>query len=91
MNETNAKAVAIQILEYLAGDQEQLSRFMALTGIEASEMRQMAGSTPFMVALLDYLLGNEPTLLSFTAERNIAPDDILKARHCLERPIETSM
>ncbi|MBL4726548.1 MAG: DUF3572 domain-containing protein [Rhizobiaceae bacterium] len=91
MNETNAKALAIQILEYLAGDQEQLSRFMALTGIEVTELREMSQSTPFMVALLDYLLGNEPTLLSFAAERNIAPTDILKARHCLERPIETSM
>lgn len=91
MNETNAKALAIQILEYLAGDQEQLSRFISLTGIEVVEMREMAHSTPFMVALLDYLLGNEPTLLSFAAERNISPNDILKARHCLERPIETSM
>lgn len=91
MNETTAKALAIQILEYLAGDQEQLSRFIALTGIEVAEMREIAHETPFMVALLDYLLGNEPTLLSFAAERNIAPNDILKARHCLERPIETSM
>ncbi|MBL4600589.1 MAG: DUF3572 domain-containing protein [Rhizobiaceae bacterium] len=91
INKAGTETLAIQILEYLAGDGEQLQRFMALTGIEIDDIRQMSGTPELSVALFDYILGNEPTLLSFTSERAIAPESILKARHFLEPPIESSM
>lgn len=80
----NAEMIAIEALQYVAGDEEQLSRFVALSGLSPDQMRDQAGSTGFLVGILDYLLGDEPTLLAFAADRNLDPQTIAAARHVLE-------
>ena len=81
-----ATRLAISGLQYLGGDPEQLSRFVALTGIAPNAIRNQANSPAFLAAVLDYFLGDEPTLLAFAASFDIKPEDILKARHALVPP-----
>ncbi len=83
-----ASHVAIEGLQYLAGDTELLSRFVALTGMAPDDMRKAATSPEFLAAILDFYLGDEPTLLAFAASRDFAPEDIQKARFTLVPPQE---
>lgn len=83
-----ATQIAIDGLQYLAGDTEQLSRFVALTGMTPTDMRSAANSPEFLGAILDFYLGDEPTLLAFAASREIKPEDVQKARFVLDPPSE---
>ncbi|MEM7216691.1 MAG: DUF3572 domain-containing protein [Pseudomonadota bacterium] len=84
MTPENASDIAISGLQFIAGDTEQLSRFVSLTGMAPDEIREMAGTSGFMIAILDYLLGDEPTLLAFASGAGIAPEDIQKAKFALD-------
>ncbi|MEL7428985.1 MAG: DUF3572 domain-containing protein [Pseudomonadota bacterium] len=86
MTPETASDIAVSGLQYLAGDTEQLSRFIALTGITPQDMREQAHSPEFMAAVLDYYLGNEPTLLAFATSCDHKPEDVAKARYTLVPP-----
>ncbi|MEP9398396.1 DUF3572 domain-containing protein [Mesorhizobium sp. KR2-14] len=74
-----AEAIAIQALGFVASDPELLPRFLSITGIEASAIRQAAQEPGFLAGVLQFLLAHEPTLLSFCEASGIAPGEIAKA------------
>ena len=84
-----ADSIALQALQYLAGDTELLSQFFALTGMAPDDLRQTSGTTEFKAGLLDFYLSNEPALIAFSANCDIAPEDIQKARFQLQPPSHT--
>ena len=63
MNEEQAKIVALQALAYLVGDENVLHRFMALSGVELSDLRSRADDPSMLTGVLDFFLGFEPQLL----------------------------
>ncbi|MCP4182965.1 MAG: DUF3572 domain-containing protein [Hyphomicrobiales bacterium] len=79
-----SQMIAINGLQYLAGDKEQLERFLALTGCDPTDLRDNASSPEFLVGILEFFLGNEPTLLAFCSQYSINPEDISIAQHVLE-------
>ena len=83
MTPETAQNIAIAGLQYLAGDEVQLSRFVALSGISVEEIRQNASSEGFLVGILDYFLSDEATLIAFAANEGIQPEDIQKAKFAL--------
>jgi len=83
MTPETASTIAISGLQFIAGDDEQLSRFVSLTGVSPDEMRQVATSPAFLEAVLDFFMGDEPTLLAFAASANLKPQDIPRAKHTL--------
>lgn len=89
MTPETASDIAISGLQFIAGDSEQLSRFVALSGVSPDEMRSMAQSEAFLVAILDYFLGDEPTLLAFATSANIDPMDIPRAKQVFEPEVHT--
>ena len=84
MTPQSASDIAISGLQYIAGDSEQLARFVALSGMSPADMREIAQTREFMTAVLDYFLGDEPTLLAFAASTNLDPAEIAKAKHALD-------
>lgn len=74
-----AQNIAIAALSWIAADGEQISRFMALTGIEPDQIRQAANERGFLAGVLEFLMGHEPTLLQFCEENEINPADIQRA------------
>ena len=76
--------IAINALQYLAGDEQQLERFLALTGCHPSQLRENARSPGFLAGVLEFFMGNEPTLLAFCAHYSIDPQDIAGAHQWLE-------
>jgi hypothetical protein len=75
-----AHELAITALGFVAGAPEELSRFLALTGIEPGAIRAAATEPGFLGGVLAYIAGNERTLLAFATHAGIAPEDIEKAR-----------
>jgi hypothetical protein len=75
-----AVEMAIAALGYIAGMPEELSRFLALTGIAPDAIRAAAAEPGFLGGVLAYIAGNERTLLAFAAHAGIAPDEVEKAR-----------
>ena len=89
MTPETATNIAISGLEFIAGDEEQLSRFLALTGVEPGQVRELASSNAFLAAVLDFFMGDEATLLAFAASKAVDPSDVQKARYTLSPPENT--
>ena len=76
-----AEEVAILALGFIAGDDERLSRFLALTGIDPASIRSQIGERGFQLAILDHLFEDESLLLSFCAEINMDPARLVSIHH----------
>ena len=75
-----ARELAIVALEFIASDTEELSRFLALTGIDPGSIRIAAEEPGFLAGVLAYISGNERTLMAFAAHASVAPEEIEKAK-----------
>lgn len=82
-NRENAEALAIQALGFVAADPELLPRFLAITGIEASAIRQAAREPGFLAGVLQFIAAHEPTLLRFAEATGTPPQQVAAALHAL--------
>ena len=64
------------ILSWLANEPDMLSRFLALTGMTAGDLRGMADTPALATALAEFLLAHEPTLLAFCNATGLSPQTI---------------
>jgi hypothetical protein len=78
-----AEALAIQALNFLATEPERLSRFLALSGLEAQSIRTAAAESGFLAGVLAHLGEDEPLLVAFAAEAGVTPADVDQARRTL--------
>ena len=76
--------IALQLLAYIAGTPEILSRFMGLTGVDPAALRNRATDPAFQLAVLDYAMGDESLLLAFAADHGFAPEEIVQAHRRLQ-------
>jgi hypothetical protein len=79
----NAEALAIQALGFVASDPELLPRFLAISGIEASGIREAAREPGFLAGVLRFITAHEPTLLRFSEESGIPPQQVPAALRAL--------
>jgi hypothetical protein len=75
-----AVELAITALAFIANERDELSRFLALTGIDPGSIRAAAEEPGFLGGVLAYVAGNEHTLLALAAHARVAPEEIEKAR-----------
>jgi hypothetical protein len=78
-----AEGLAIQALSFIAGDGDQLGRFLAITGIGPAEIRAASAEPGFLAGVLDYVAGDEKMVTEFAAEMKIDPSYIGVARAVL--------
>lgn len=79
----NAEALAIQALGFIAADPELLPRFLAITGIEVQAIRQAAREPGFLAGVLQFIAAHEPTLLRFSEDSGIPPQEVSAALRAL--------
>ncbi|MGJ8570361.1 MAG: DUF3572 domain-containing protein [Hoeflea sp.] len=79
----DADDTAIAVLVWLAGEPELMGRFLALTGLEASNLREAAKEPGFLAGVLGFLMSHEPTLLDFCAATGTRPESISRAFRAL--------
>jgi hypothetical protein len=75
-----ARTLATVALGFIASDTKELTRFLALTGIDPGAIRIAAKEPGFLAGVLGYISGNERTLLAFAAHASVAPEEIETAR-----------
>lgn len=71
--EEGAEILALQALGWLASDENRLSRFLALSGLDGTTLRAEAASRDTARAVLDFLLADEALLLDFCEIAQIPP------------------
>jgi hypothetical protein len=70
----DAQAVALKAVAFIAADDELLSRFVALTGCGLDGIRRRISDAGFLGGVLDFILADEPTLLTFVAAADLVPE-----------------
>jgi len=78
-----AEQLAINALGFIASDPVLLNRFLALTGIEISDIRHAAAQPGFLAGVLQFIAAHEPTLLAFAEAESVPPADVVKALRTL--------
>lgn len=79
----SAEQIAINALGFIASDPVLLNRFLAITGIEASDIRHAAAQPGFLAGVLQFIAAHEPTLIAFSEAASVPPADIGKALRAL--------
>lgn len=78
-----ASELAMLALAYLAQDEDRVARFLALTGLDAGDVRALVADRGFQLAVLDHLAGDETMLMDFAAGMSVPPDAVGRARRAL--------
>lgn len=83
-----AELLAIAALGYLAADATRLERFLSISGLDPSRLREAATNSGFLLAVLDFFLEDESLLLAFAADQGLTPERVVRARTRLASPRE---
>lgn len=89
MSRAAAEAMAIQALGFIVADDTRIERFMALSGLDLSTLREAAAAPGFFAAVLDHLSADEDLLLAFAANAGHDPGTVAAAREALSPRDET--
>jgi hypothetical protein len=77
-------AIALAALAATLTDERRAARFLDLTGIGTDELRRRADQPALLSALIRFLEGHEPDLLSVSEQIGVRPDALVAARRTLE-------
>jgi Protein of unknown function (DUF3572) len=78
-----AMVIALNALGHIAGDEVLLQRFCRESGVDASDLRSLAGEPGFLGGVLDFMLADEARLLAFCEAERIQPGEPASARRAL--------
>jgi len=81
-----AEIVAIQALNFIAGDPERLGLFLAETGIGPDTLLKSAADPRFLASVLDFVLRNDATVAAFAKASELHPTSIAAAYEVLGDP-----
>ncbi|TYR33843.1 DUF3572 family protein [Mesorhizobium microcysteis] len=83
MDPAAAEQLAISALAFVASDPALLPRFLALSGIDAGQIRLAAGEPGFLAGVLQFILAHEPTLAAFCESTQTEPAHVSAALRAL--------
>lgn len=83
VSKENAEVYALQALGFILEDDQLRDRFLALTGINGSELRARVSEEGFLLNVLDFLVSHEPDLLNCSTAIDVKPEIILGAWYAL--------
>jgi Protein of unknown function (DUF3572) len=78
-----AEQLAIAALAFIAAEHDRFARFVDLSGITVDSIRAFAHEPDFLAGVLDHLVSDEALLVTFAAENEIDPHDVLATRDLL--------
>ncbi len=83
-----AELLAIKAISFIAEDDDRISRFLALSGVDAGDIRGRMADPVFLGGVLDYFLQYEPDLIEFAQWAEVDPMLPMKLRHLLPGGVE---
>jgi len=81
-----AEIVAVQALNFIAGQPELLGLFLAETGIGPDTLRKSAANPRFLASVLDFVLRDDETVKAFAKVSELHPTNVAAARQVLGDP-----
>jgi hypothetical protein len=78
-----AETLAVAAFSAITGDEERMSRFMAISGLRSDTIREAASSPRFFAGILDYVVSDEPLLIALATELNVKPERLMGAHLAL--------
>jgi hypothetical protein len=83
MNKDEAVGIALSAFAFITSDEERMSRFLAVSGLQPATIRSAASEPGFFAGILDYIASDEPLLLALAKELNAKPEHIMAAHWSL--------
>ncbi|USI71805.1 DUF3572 domain-containing protein [Sphingomonas morindae] len=83
-NYPDATVVALQALAWVLTEPSRADRLLALTGLDADDLRARATEPALLAAVLGFLAGHEPDLLACTEALSLPPEALIAAQSQLE-------
>jgi hypothetical protein len=83
-NPADAATLALSALAWTLGEPHRAERLLALTGLDADELRSRATEPALLAALLGFLEQHEPDLMACADALDIRPEDLIRAHRELE-------
>lgn len=82
-NALEGTTIALQLIAFLASDDERMERFSSLSGMGLGDLKDGTENPVFLGFLLDYALQDEALILSFAENQQISPQSLAVARRQL--------
>lgn len=76
----SAEAVALKAVAFIAADDQLLTRFVGLTGCGLDDLRARVADRAFLGAVLDFVLGDEATVVAFAEHEGFPAELPMLAR-----------
>lgn len=74
-----AETLALEALGFIAADDVELGRFLGLSGLTPDQLRARAGAPDTLLAVMEYVMGHEPTARAFAEAHGYRPEDLAHA------------
>ena len=75
----SAERLALDVLLWIAGDDDRLLPFLAASGLSPDTLRASAREPAFLVGVLDHVMGDENVLVACANGLGIKPERIAAA------------
>ena len=75
--------IALQLIAFLAADDEGMECFTSLSGMSLDDMKEGAENPVFLGFMLDYALQDEALILAFAENQQISPQTLALVRRQL--------
>ncbi|MFT7058673.1 MAG: hypothetical protein ACJASV_001175 [Pseudorhodobacter sp.] len=79
----SAEILALQVLEWLAADEELFPVFLGATGASVNDLASSAQNSAFLVSVLDFLLMDDAWIMAFCDARHLRYEAPMQARAAL--------
>lgn len=80
MNRQAAEVVAIDVLGWLAGEEDYFYRFLNMTGVDTGDIPGRSKNPEFLGFVLDFLLSDDNLVIEFCQHSNRANEVPMQAR-----------
>ena len=81
-----SERLAVEVLGWLAADEDLLFRFVAASGLEPGTLRESLHDPGFLGAVLDHVMSDEQSLLACAEALDVKPERIAAAWRTLGPP-----
>lgn len=83
MKRDAAEILALEVLAWIAGDEDRLAALMSASGAGLDALRGQAADPEFLGFVLDFVTAGDDALLAFCADAGRRPAELLAARAAL--------
>lgn len=75
--------IGLRALAHVAADPDLGPRFLALSGLDAATLRERAGDSAVLAAVIEFLQGRESDLVACATALGIKPESLVRAGNAL--------